>query len=365
MPHDPQTLLGNLPGPDPQEESRRSRRRRRWGLVALIVAFLVVAGGVAGAATYYSWCKGSGDRHEPITITIPDGATGEQVVQVLSEEEVIRCGGFIGRILLNGNDKAEDVRAGEHELRTEISLDQAIRILSKPLPPATPTTTVTIPEGYTVEQIVEVLSDELGLSENKLLTAATDGSRSLPPSLPEGTETTEGFLFPNTYEFFTKGTNPGEAIDVLLQQFDSQVAKLPWENAKELGVTPYEIVTIASMVEREASVTDERPLVSAVIYNRLEVGEILGIDATLQYIDPNPEDGLTQSDLEIDSPYNTRLFKGLPPTPIANPGLDSIRAALEPADSNVRYYVLCGEDGSHEFTDDYDEFLADKQRCLG
>ena len=152
---------------------------------------------------------------------------------------------------------------------------------------------------------------------------------------------------------------------MLLEEFDEQVRDLPWHNADELGVTPYEIVTIASMIEREASIPEERPLVAAVVYNRLEIGEILGIDATLRYIDPNPDDGLTESDLAIDSPYNTRLYEGLPPTPIANPGIDSIRAALEPADSDVRYYVLCGDDGSHEFSSDYERFLADKERCLG
>ena len=152
---------------------------------------------------------------------------------------------------------------------------------------------------------------------------------------------------------------------MLLAQFEEQAADLPWESADQLGVTPYEVVTIASMIEREAAVPNERPLVAAVIYNRLEEGMTLGIDATLQYIDPNPEDGLTQSDLAIDSPYNTRLHKGLPPTPIASPGRDSLAAALEPADEPFLYYVLCGEDGSHEFSVDYDTFLADKARCLG
>ncbi len=224
---------------------------------------------------------------------------------------------------------------------------------------------MTIPEGYTVDDIAEVLHEELGLPAKQVVAAATDGRRSLPPYLPEGSDTTEGFLFPNTYEFFTKGTDAGEVVDVLLEEFDEQVRDLPWHNADELGVTPYEIVTIASMIEREASIPEERPLVAAVVYNRLEIGEILGIDATLRYIDPNPDDGLTESDLAIDSPYNTRLYEGLPPTPIANPGIDSIRAALEPADSDVRYYVLCGDDGSHEFSSDYERFLADKERCLG
>jgi UPF0755 protein len=119
------------------------------------------------------------------------------------------------------------------------------------------------------------------------------------------------------------------------------------------------------MVEEEAKLARERPLIAAVILNRLARGMPLGIDATIAYIDPDPSDGLTASDLEIRSPYNTRLFPGLPPTPIASPGLDSIRAALEPARTDDLYYVLCGADGHHEFSAAYEEFLADKARCLG
>lgn len=368
MPETPQRPLEPSPPDVPgrsERHERPERGRRRWAIVALVLAFVLLAGGVAAAAGYYSWCQGAGDEHGTVTVEIPDGATGDQVVEVLHDRGVVRCGGFLGRVLLNRTERATRVRAGEHELQTDITIEEAVRVLSKPQEPERPTTDVTIPEGYTVAQTAEVLDDELGIPADKIVAAAESGEVALPPYLPEGTDTVEGFLFPNTYEFFSKGTKPGEALDVLVSQFDEQVSALPWENADRLGVSPYEIVTIASMIEREAAVPNERPLVAAVIYNRLDEGMTLGIDATLQYIDPNPDDGLTESDLAIDSPYNTRLYKGLPPTPIASPGLDSLRAALEPAEEPFLYYVLCGEDGSHEFSVDYDTFLADKARCLG
>jgi UPF0755 protein len=119
------------------------------------------------------------------------------------------------------------------------------------------------------------------------------------------------------------------------------------------------------MIEEEAKVPEDRTKISAVIYNRLKMGMSLGIDATLQYVDPDPSNGLTDSDLHIDSPYNTRDNPGLPPTPIASPGRASLLAALNPAPVDDLYYVLCGEDGHHEFTSSYDEFLQLKSRCLG
>ena len=117
---------------------------------------------------------------------------------------------------------------------------------------------------------------------------------------------------------------------MLLDQFGTEAETLPWANAQELGVTPYEVVTIASMIEREAALDRERPIIAGVIYNRLKIGMNLGIDATLLYDDPTPDGQLSFSDLEYDSPYNTRLNPGLPPTPIASPGRASLEAATEP-----------------------------------
>jgi uncharacterized YceG family protein len=127
--------------------------------------------------------------------------------------------------------------------------------------------------------------------------------------------------------------------------------------AKKKNLTIYDVVTIASMIEREVQVPEERPLVAAVIYNRLADGETLGIDATLRY-EVGFDKPLTESELQMDSPYNTRLVQGLPPTPIGNPGLDSLQAAAKPADVDYKYYVFKpGTCGEHSFTADYDEFL--------
>jgi UPF0755 protein len=130
-----------------------------------------------------------------------------------------------------------------------------------------------------------------------------------------------------------------------------------------MHLTPYEIVNVASMIEEEAALDRERPVIAGVIYNRLRDGMSLGIDATLLYDDPTPDGQLSTSDLEYDSPYNTRLHAGLPPTPIASPGLESLRAALEPADTPYFYYVLCGEDGHHRFGRTLAEHEANRAAC--
>ncbi|MGH2642045.1 MAG: endolytic transglycosylase MltG, partial [Actinomycetota bacterium] len=140
---------------------------------------------------------------------------------------------------------------------------------------------------------------------------------------------------------------------------------LPFDRTDELGVTAYELVIVASMIEEEARVDRDRKLIAGVIYNRIERGMALGIDATLLYDDPTPDGQLSSSDLASDSPYNTRINAGLPPTPIASPGAESLRAALDPADTPFLYYVLCGEDGHHRFALTLSEHNRNVDACLG
>ena len=160
---------------------------------------------------------------------------------------------------------------------------------------------------------------------------------------------------------------PNETVDQLVSEqllaFEQNFKKVDLSYAKSKNLTPYDVLIIASMVQREVQVPKEMPLVAAVIYNRLAQGIPLGIDATLRYDLDNFDKPLTESDLATDSPYNTRLVTGLPPTPIANPGLDSLKAAADPANVDYLYYVVKpGTCGKHFFTDDYDDFLAASEK---
>jgi uncharacterized YceG family protein len=188
----------------------------------------------------------------------------------------------------------------------------------------------------------------------------------LPPSLgaPKGTRSKEGMLFPATYEL----RHTADAADLVSKQFEafeSTLADIDMRRARKANLTPYDVLVIGSLVEREARLDAERPLVAAVIWNRLKVGEPLGIDASNQYDVYEPgsrtfwTDSLTESDLARDSPYNLRKVAGLPPTPIASPGRKSLEAAANPAKVDYRYYIADPSgSGKHFFTDSYDEFLS-------
>jgi hypothetical protein len=217
---------------------------------------------------------------------------------------------------------------------------------------------VTIPEGYTRSQIAEVAKDA-GLSGDyeKATAKAPKGFDIAKTGAPKDASL-EGFLFPATYEL-EKGASVDDLVKDQLSAFDQNISQVDLKAAEKKNLTIYDVVTIASMIEREVQVPKERPLVAAVIYNRLAQGIPLGIDATLRYDLDNFDKPLTESDLQTDSPYNTRLVTGLPPTPIANPGLDSLKAAADPAKVDYLYYVVKpGTCGEHFFTADYDKFLA-------
>ncbi len=343
---------------------RHRRRKANWGLRIGIVFVLVAGLAVAAGARYYSWCQGSGGVQAAVSFTVPQGAAGDDVMKGLHEQGVIRCNGIVGRVLLHRSGKASEIRAGTYDLTTNMSFDAALAVLTK-APPPVPTVRLTIPEGYRLTQIADRVQQVFGIPAKRFLATANSGAYSLPPYLPRGTATPEGFLFPQTYQFAKGQTSADDVISRLLQEFGTEVASEPWQNAEKLGVTLYDVIVIASMIEREAKVDGDRPLIAAVIYNRLKLNMTLGIDATLLYDDPTPDGELSASDLLSNSPYNTRVHTGLPPTPIASPGLKSIDAALNPANVDYLYYVLCGADGSHKFSSDYGTFLQDKARCLG
>ena len=340
-------------------------RGHRAAVIALVLVFLLVVGGVVLAARRYAYCRGADPAGKAVSLEVAEGATGDEVAGQLAEAGVTRCGGFVGELLMQRSGRASEIRAGSYDLTAGMTLDAALDILTV-APVAVRTVEVTIPEGYRITQIAERVEGDLKVPGRRIEDLAGGGDLSLPPYLPKRTPTAEGFLFPKTYEFVRSDLTPRLVVDRMLEQFATEAEALDLTGgAKELGYTPYEIVTIASMIEEEARVDRDRDLIAAVIYNRLDAGMTLGIDATLLYDDPTPDGQLSSADLEVDTPYNTRINGGLPPTPIASPGAASLEAALHPADSPFLYYVLCGADGHHAFSVGYQEFLDNVDRCLG
>jgi UPF0755 protein len=348
-------------------------RRGRASLIAALVVFAVVAGTALWASSRYQHCKAApATSGETASITVPEGATGAEVVTMLADAGLIHCDGFVGNLLLRGTGKATEIRTGSYELAVGMSLEEILQVLTTP-PVPVPTYEVLFPEGlrirrtYPGERTISTIAQQrMGLSADRLARLAESGRYALPPYLPKDATTAEGFLFPATYQFVKKGITEEIVIREMLAEFGQRAEGLAWENAEQLGVSPYEVVIIASMIEREAANDEERALIAGVIYNRLREGMALGIDATLLYMDPSPDGQLTTADLETDNPYNTRINAGLPPTPIASPGERSLEAALDPEETDFFYYVLCPPDGDgHRFAETIAEHETNVAECLG
>jgi uncharacterized YceG family protein len=293
-----------------------------------------------------------GDGSGRVQVTVPKGSSVSEVGDLLADKGVIDNSTlFQVRVTLAG--KRSEIYSGNFTLAEEMSYGDAIDALSEP--PVKRTLTVTIPEGLTRSQAAQLV-EEVGVPGD--YTKATIRSKYLDPADygGKGAKDLEGFLFPNTFEL--RPNAPVEdLVQLQLQDFKKRIKGVDMSYAKSKNLTVYDVLTIASMIEEEAGVDSQRKLVAAVIYNRLKEGMTLGIDATIRFATGNYTEPLTESELAIDSPYNSRTNVGLPPGPIANPGLDSIEAAAHPARTDHLFYVTTpGACGKLTFTETEDEF---------
>lgn len=252
---------------------------------------------------------------------------------------------------------SEKVSPGEYELKSTFdyrALVQNMRAGSA----STVTINVMLPEGYTMRQIFEKLEENNVCTVEELMESAANDkfNYSFLEGLEEGDATRlEGFLFPDTYEFYV-GMQASSAINKMLETFYYKQTADMLSQANNLGLTMRQVVNLASLIEKEAADDVERDQIASVIYNRLNAGMPIGIDASILYAYPDHEGAPTAEMLQSDSPYNTRIFTGLPPTPICNPGIASINAALNPASTSYYYYALDTATGQHRFFTNETEF---------
>ena len=296
------------------------------------------------------------------SIEIPRGATSDEIGRLLADEGVISSDLVWGWYLrINGGGPFE---AGEYDLADNSAIAEVIDVLDAG-PHPIEERFFTMPEGLTVlETLARLASPEDGLSFDQaslqqLLDSGVVVSSVLGPDIPSK----EGILFPETYR--VAATADAKAVlQQMVSQLDATFTELNVTSAQErFNLSPYEILIVASLIEEETKVPEERAMVAQVIYNRLRQGIPLGIDATSRYEAELAGRGRDDIDFTSDSPYNTRKVQGLPPTPIAAPGRASIDAALNPADGPWIYYVLEDAEGHHFFTESNAEFINAKQRC--
>jgi len=291
-------------------------------------------------------------------VCIEPGMSAAEIGSLLTGKGFTRSA-ILFRLTSALNGTSRNLKAGEYAISTDMSM---LRILHKIAAGDVALRRFTIPEGFTVSQIA-TLWEEKGFNK-----AASFIEASRDPTMKAkygiDSNSLEGYLFPDTYMFYPS-ISEREAIGEMLRQFVKKVSCLMKEKPTEVTLSPHEVISLASIIEKEAKVEDEKPIISAVFHNRLRRGRRLESCATVLYSLGYPRRKLTDSDLNsTESPYNTYIHKGLPPGPICNPGLGSIAAALHPSNEGYLFFVS-KNDGTHYFTKNYRDFLNAKRKYQG
>ncbi|MFD2670392.1 endolytic transglycosylase MltG [Marinicrinis sediminis] len=383
----------------------RAPKRKRWKRVMLVILIplLFISGIVAGGAAYVIQAlqpveAEGGSEAEAIEFVIERGMSSREIANQLEQEGLIRDG-LIFQFYLRYRNEGSRFQAGTYALEPGMDKDAIIAKLNSGDVVQAEMKTLTIPEGFTVKQIAPIMAALSPADEASFLdamknpdeewianltfpeaTAKPDRDeqiRSYLQAIPESDQymyKLEGYLFPESYDF----VKDAEAEMMVARTFQELGRKLellfqakgeePWQEQldqrlAQLGFSFHDLMTIASLIEREVVVDEERPIVASVIYNRLNDQMPLQIDATVQYLLDKQKERLLYADLEVDSPYNTYQNAGLPPGPIAAPGIASIEAALFP-DETPYYYYVTKKDGTfgHLFAETYDQHLENKRK---
>ncbi|MFL6128063.1 MAG: endolytic transglycosylase MltG [Mycobacteriales bacterium] len=347
------------------ESDRRRRRRRR--LIVPLVLLLVL--GLAGVGALYGGrsllgrfgttpdFQGQGTGE--VLIRVQPGDTATDIAATLVAKGVVKSENAF-RNAAKDDPRSVSIQPGTYRLHKQMSGASALALMLDPV--ARVLARVTVPEGLTVASTLKLISEKTAFPLTDLRAAAKDTKAlDLPPYAKDRLE---GFLFPETYDL-EPGMTAAQLLKAMVDMYKDKIdASGLSARAGDVGLDPYKLVIVASLVERETQRVDERAKVARVIYNRLDRDFYLGVDAAILYGLGRSGGGLSAADLAKRTPYNNRMVKGLPPTPIANPGLASFQGAVAPAAGPWLYYVL-DDDRSrrHVFTDDRDVFNAAKAKC--
>jgi UPF0755 protein len=344
--------------PEHRTDARRLSRRGHPLLIVLLLVIVVGAVVVGGGATYLFHAGPPGDK---VTVTIPAGSSLTKVAQILADQKVVpNALAFIVRARLDGH--GSQFKAGTYALQVNEPNERLTATLIAGAKART--VRITVPEGYTLAQTAALLRSKLpGFPAAKYLDLTQRHPVPVDVAGFKSGDALQGLLFPATYEVLPTVT-PSQFIDLQTAAFKANLAKANMTRAAKANLTPYDVVIIASLIEREARASGDRAKIAAVIWNRLKIGMRLQIDATVLYALGTHKNALTYDDLKVASPYNTYLHYGLPPTPIDNPGLASLTAAADPVHADYLYYVGRSDGtGPLHFSHTYAQFLKDGQRA--
>lgn len=336
------------------------KRKARWLIVLLIFIFIIISAGILAYGYYndsiYKPISGS-KAPEKIDVMIETGASSAQITEQLYNEGLIKNMDTF-KLYLKLNGLGDKIQAGKYEMNTGMNVVEIVDKMVKG-DILKDTIKVTIPEGFTVKDIAAKF-EESGLTSSEEFMKAEENDSfdyDFLKNLPKRPVRLEGYLFPDTYEF-SKDVTVHQIIDRMLSRFDEILSDDINAKSKDLNLTIDQVITVASMIEKEAKIPSERPTIASVIYNRLKIKMLLQIDATVQYALGQWKDKVLTKDTEIDSPYNTYKYTGLPIGPISNPGKASLEAAVNPDKTDYLFYVLKKDGGgTHVFTKTYEEHL--------
>ena len=327
-------------------------------LLLAAAALLLIGGAILVFGWYSDQLKSvaPGDG-KSVTVRVKPGMTTGDIAGILWDRGLIRDkNAFLVAAKRAGLDTS--LQAGEYELSRNMDVRRMIEVMAKG---ETVFSQFTVPEGYTVEQIAVLLEEKGMARRDRFLTLARGYAPfDREPSRPDVKYRAEGFLFPDTYRI-SKGAGEEEILQTMAREFQRRFTPELREKADNIGLSAYEVVVLASLIEREAQVAKERPMVARVFLNRLQLGMPLQSCATIQYILGYPKEELTIADTQLPSPYNTYIHPGLPPGPVASPGAASIQAALNPAEGEWLYFVVDGKTGGHRFS----RTLAEHEAAIG
>lgn len=321
------------------------------GMVSFIVFMILIGGFVFIQVGPYD--KNS---KKDIIVDIPNGSTINTISDILYENNLIK-NKTLFKVIAKFSNKIPQMKSGKYLLKQSYSNNDIINTLvsGKIYQDGIK---VTIPEGSTSNEVIDILlSKKLGNKQKyeKLIKSPKDFYNEFSYLNEKDITSLEGFLYPQTY-YFDKNSDEKKILSKMLAEFNKVYTNKLRKRQKDLNMSLLEVVILSSIVEKEAVLDEDRPIIASVFYNRLEVGMPLQSDATIQYIFPERKKIVTYNDLKIDSPYNSYKNKGLPPTPIANPGIKSIEAVLYPEDTEYKYFVA-KIDGGNNYSETYEQHL--------